>query len=209
MCLPVFAPIGMMLGGTAATAATATAAASAGTAATIGTMAVGTVAAGGVAAYGSYQQGQAQKNLMNYQAQAAKTQADQEAKVAKVNISGVQDQAAMDATMLNRNQSQIKGQQVASAGAQGIGSSVTAADIAKSTFTKQQMDQHTLMYNANIKSWDITNRANQRIWALGANADQYKLGADNSAIAGDINAGGSLLSTASQIGNESIMARLR
>lgn len=164
-----------------------------------------TAVSGAVSAYGAYSQGQAQKNLMNYQAQAAQTQADQEAKVAKVNISGVQDQAALNATQLGRQQAEAKGQQVAAAGAQGIGSSVTAADIAKSTFTKQQMDQMTLQYNANVKSWGITNQANQRIWALGVQSGQFGMGAKNSETAGDINAGSTLLSTASQIGTEGIM----
>lgn len=177
------------------------------TAATIGTIATATAVAGGVSAYGAYAQGQAQKNLMNYQKQAAQTQAQQEAAIAKANISGVQDQAALNATRLGKEQMVAKGQQIAAAGAQGIGSSVTAADIAKSTFNKQQMDQMTLQYNANVKAWDITNRANQRIWALGSQADQYGIGAQNAEMAGDINAGSTLLSTASQVGSEGIMLR--
>lgn len=158
-------------------------------------------ASGGVKAAGQYQQAQAQKNMMLYQQQASQTQAAQEAEIAKANITGVQDQAGLQSNILSKYQSEFKGKQVASAGAQGIGSSVTAADIAKSTFTKQQMDQMTLAYNANIKAWDITNKSNQKIWALNTEATQYGMAAKNYQRAGKIAVASTLLDTAIQIGN--------
>ena len=164
-----------------------------------------TAVAGGVSAYGAYEQGQAQKNLMNYQAQAAKVQAGQVAATAEANISGVQNQAALQAQMLGRQQAIVAGSQKASAGAQGIGGSVTAANIATDTFTKQQMDQQTLQYNANVKAWNITNQANNQIWGLGIQANMDTMGAKNAAIAGDISAGGDLLSSAAQTGSEGVM----
>ena len=65
--LPVLGAIGAAAGVTGAgvTAATSIAA---------GTIITGTVASGAMSAYGAYQQGQAQKNMMNYQAQAAAVQ---------------------------------------------------------------------------------------------------------------------------------------
>ena len=171
----------------------------------LGATMVGTAAAGAVGAAGDYEQGQAQKNMMLYQQKAAQIQAQQTAEVAKANISGVQNQSALEATMLARKQMEQTGQQKAAEGAQGIGSSGTAADIAKSTFTKHQMDQQVLQYNANVKSWGITNQANQKIWALGTEANQYGLGAETSAESGAISAGSSLLSTASQVGTEAVM----
>ena len=164
-----------------------------------------TAVSGAVSAAGAYSQGQSQKNLMNYQAQAAQVQATQTANVAQANISGVQNQAALQATMLGRQQAIVAGSQKASAGAQGLGSSVTGADIAKDTFTKQQMDQQTLQYNANVKAWDITNQANNQIWSLGVQGNLDQMGAKNAAIAGDINAGSSLLSSAAQVGSEATM----
>ena len=166
---------------------------------------VGTAAAGATSAYGAYQQGQAQKNLMNYQAQAAQVQAGQVAATAEANISGAQNQAALQATMLGRQQAIVAGSQKASAGAQGIGGSVTAANIATDTFTKQQMDQQTLQYNANVKAWNITNQANNQIWGLGIQANMDTMGAKNAALAGDISAGGDLLSSAAQVGTEGVM----
>jgi len=164
-----------------------------------------TVAAGATSAYGAYQQGQAQKNLMNYQAQAAQVQAGQVAATAEANISGAQNQAALQATMLGRQQAIVAGSQKASAGAQGIGSSVTAANIATDTFTKQQMDQQTLQYNANVKAWNITNQANNQIWGLGIQENMDTMGAKNAASAGDISAGGDLLGSAAQVGTEGVL----
>ena len=165
-----------------------------------------TAVSGAVSAAGAYEQGQAQKNMMLYQQQAALTQIQNVQNTAKSNITGVEDQAALTATMLGRRQSEQKGEQTAAMGAQGIGGSGTAADIAKDTFTKQQMDQMTLQYNANVKTWGITNQANAQIWGLSAQAGQYGEGAQNAQEAGDISTAGSLLNTASQVGTESYFA---
>ena len=73
MCLPALGFVGAALGAGAASSASAAA---------VGTIATATAAAGAVGAYGAYQQGQAQKNLMLYQQQAAQTQAKQTADVA-------------------------------------------------------------------------------------------------------------------------------
>lgn len=164
-----------------------------------------TAISGAVGAYGAYSQGQAQKNLMNYQAQAAQSQAKQTADVAEANITSVQNQAGREATMLGRSQAIVAGSQKASAGAQGIGGSVTAANIATDTFNKQQMDQQTLQYNANVKAWNITNQANGRIWSLGVESNLDQMGAKNAAISGNIGATTSLLSTAAQVGSEGAM----
>lgn len=190
--------------GAAEGAAAGTAAVAAGTT----TLALGaTAAAGGVAAYGAYQQGQAQKNMLNYQAQAAAVQQGIVQNTANANITGVENQTALQSQQLSRQQSAVKGAQAAAEGAQGLDGSVTGADISKDTFTKQQMDQQTLMYNANVKSWNITNNANAQLWGLGAQEGQYSEGAENAATAGDIGAASSLFGSASQIGTESIMLR--
>lgn len=162
----------------------------------------GTALSGGVSAYGAYQQGQAQKNMLKYQSEAAATQQKIAKQTADANITGVQTEAAMKSGMLSRQQATVKGAQAAQAGAQGIGGSVTGVDIAKDTFTKQQMDQMTLQYNANVKSWGITNRMNAELWGLGTQEEQYSMGAENAGRAGTISAAGSLLNTASQIGTE-------
>lgn len=159
-------------------------------------------AAAGTAAYGAKVQASAQKNMLQYQAQAAAVQAQATRNAATANITSVQDQAARQSAMLNRQQSAVKGAQAASAGAQGLDGSVTGADIAKDTFTKQQMDQMTLQYNANVKSWDITNRANNQLWGLGVQQDQYSLGAENAGTAGTIATQSSLLNSATQIASE-------
>lgn len=166
-----------------------------------------TAVAGGVAAYGAHQQGIAQKNMLNYQAQAAAVQAQATKNTATANITAVQDQASRESTILSRQQSAVKGAQAASAGAQGLDGSVTGADIAKDTFTKQQMDQMTLQYNANVKSWDITNQTNNQLWGLGVQQNQYEMGAQNAETAGNIATVGSLFNTAGQIGTEAYLMK--
>ena len=187
--------------GAAAAAASTGIAAGATAASGFTTLALAGAAAGGaVSAYGAYQQGQAQKNMMNYQAQAAAVQEQVVQNTAAANISGIQQQAAEQSTILGRTQATQKGAQLAAEGAQGLDGSGTAADIAKDTFTKQQLDQMTLQYNANVQSWNVTNNANAQLWGLGAQEGQYSMGASNAAIAGDIGAAGSLLSSAAQVG---------
>ncbi len=187
--------------GSAGLAAGAAAATTAAAGITFGEIALGATAlAGGVAAYGAYQQGQAQKNMLNYQAQAAGVQQQIAKQTADANITSVQTQAALESKQLSRQQMAIKGAQAASAGAQGINGSVTGAEIAKDTFTKQQMDQQTLLYNANVKSWNITNSKNAELWGLGAQKDQFSMGASKAEMAGDIGAASSLLSSAAQFG---------
>jgi hypothetical protein len=140
--------------------------------------------------------------MMNYQAQAAAVQQQIVTQTAQANITGEQNQAALQSQQLSRQQMAVKGAQGASMGAQGLDGSVTGADIAKDTFTKQQMDQMTLQYNANVKTWSTTNAANAQLWGLGAQETQYSMGAQNAQTAGDIAAAGSLLNSASQIGTE-------
>lgn len=194
------------VGAAAAAASTGIAAATASTA--FSTLALtGAVLGGGVAAYGAYQQGQSQKNMMNYQAQAAAVQENIVKNTANANITGVENQSALESEQLGRRQMAIKGAQAAAAGAQGLDGSVTGADIAKDTFTKQQMDQQTLMYNANVKSWNITNDMNAKLWGLGAQKDQYSEGAENAEFAGDIGAASSLLGSAAQVGTIGVINR--
>lgn len=167
-------------------------------------VAIATAAAGATSAYGAYQQGQSQKDMYNYQAQAALLQRDQTEKVAQANRTGVQDQAAKEAIMLGRQGSMVQGSQRASMGASGTGGSVTAANVATDTFNKMQLDQMTLQYNANVKAWGITNQANNEEWRLGIEADQAKAAAKNAAKAGNIKAIATLLGTAVQVGSMGI-----
>lgn len=167
---------------------------------------VGATIGGGImAAEGAHQQASAQKNMMQYQAQAAAVQQQIVKQTKDSNITSVNTQAALESGQLARRQMAVKGAQAASMGAQGIGGSVTGADIAKDTFTKQEMDQSTLMYNANVKAWDITNKANAQLWGLGSEQEQYSIGAQNTATAGKIAVAGSYFNTASQVGSEAAM----
>ena len=193
MCLPVFAGVGLAMGASAASAAAT------------GTMAVGmtaaTVAAGGMAAYGAYQQGQSGKKMYGYQASVAQQQQDLINQTAERNISSVQEGAKFETKTKQREVAQVEGMQKATLAAQGVGGgSVTAADIAKSTFDTAKLDEIAIRYNADSKAWGIQNNAMYQTWDLESQRKGYLMAGKNAARAGNINAASSLLSTASQVG---------
>lgn len=172
----------------------------------VGVVTAAAIVGGGImAAQGAHQQANAQKNMMQYQAQADAVQQQIVKQTKDANITSVNTQAALESAQLSRRQMAVKGAQAASMGAQGLSGSVTGADIAKDTFTKQEMDQSTLMYNANVKAWDLTNKANAQLWGLGSEQEQYTIGAENASTAGKIAVAGSYFNTASQLGSEALM----
>lgn len=176
-----------------------------------------TAAAGGMQAYGQYQQGKSQEKMYQYQAALARQKADltkrysEEQKksiesAAESNITATQGAAAEESKRLARDITQLTGAQKAAIGALGIGG-VTAADIAVSTFDKAKLDQMAIRYNANVKSWQISEQAKRDIWTLGeetkfdvwsleSEADQYSVAAKNAKKAAKMNMATTLLSTA-------------
>jgi hypothetical protein len=101
--------------------------------------------------------------------------------------------------MLGREQSAQKGAMEAQVGGQGLGGSVTASDIGKDTFSKMQMDQSVLQYNANVKSWDITNKMNNDMWAQDVRKSQDMAAKKNAIKEGNMKVYTTLLSTAASV----------
>jgi len=157
-----------------------------------------TAVSGGVAAYGSYAQGQAGKKMNQYSADVAARQAEIEKRTAETNITLTQTQAAAESKQHARKMLVIEGAQKATEGAMGIASSVTAADIGASTFDTGKLDEMAIRYNADIKSWGIKSGADVREWDLLNQRNQYLMAGRNAAVAGNIAATSTLLSTASQ-----------
>jgi hypothetical protein len=93
---------------------------------------------------------------------------------AALNINVIQTAAAEEAKLLSRDVAQLRGRQMAAIGAMGIGGGVTAENIMTSTFDKAQLDKMAIRYNANIKSWQISEMAKRDIWTLGGET-KYKL----------------------------------
>lgn len=198
MCLPIFAGVGLAAGASAANAAA------------LGTTLVGTTAAtlasGGLAAYGAYAQGQSQKNLYNYQAEINKRQAELINQTTEQNVSATQEAAKFESKNEKRSIAQLEGAQKAALAANGVGGgSVTAADIAGSTFDTAKLDELAIRYNADQRSWGLKNNAAYQTWDLDNQRKQYLISAKNASTAGTMNAFSSLLGTASTVGNNYLM----
>ena len=168
--------------------------------------AVTAVAGGVTSAVGSYQQGQAQKKMNQYSAEVAAQQTMLTQRTADTNITLVQGQAAEASKQERRNLAMLEGEQKGILAAQGVGGgSVSAADIASSTFNTAELDRQAIRYNADSKAWGIRNNADFETWNLGNQKNQFLMAGKNAATAGTINAGASLLNTASSVANSYAM----
>jgi len=178
--------------------------------------------AGGTGAAGVLWGGQSESNKYKAMAQAnamraflARRTADQNITLVKrneeANITATQLDASQQAKNLREGVSRTIGTQKAVIAANGIGGgSVTAADIAADTFDEAKKDEIAIRYGADVKSANITNEANNRIWGinndtaneiwgLDAQSAEYDMAAKNSRISSYINAGTSIMDSATSM----------
>ena len=158
-----------------------------------------TILSTAVSAYGSYAQGQAQKKMAQYNADVAEQQAKITQRNAETNVSLVQTEAANQTKLERRNLAILEGEQKGILASQGIGGSVTAADIEKSTLTTAELDRQAIRYNAESKSYAIKTGADFESWNLENESNQYKMAGKNAEFAGNLGVGTSLLSGATSI----------
>lgn len=203
----------------AASTAAATAAAAAGTLTftaaattaaagglTLGSLATGaSILSGAVGAYGAYQQGQSQKAMNKYQSAVMQQQQVLAQRQADANKTIVSQQGAEQSKAVARKIAIVRGAQTAAAAANGTAGSVTANDIAMDTFDIGHLDKLAVQYNANLKQWGIDEGLHGEQWNLGVEGGQLDRAAANASKAGYINAGASLLSTASQVANNRLL----
>jgi hypothetical protein len=181
---------------------------------------VGTLAiSAGVSAAGAISSANSQSNQYKYQAQVAQLRAqlarrtaDQNITLVKQNeeqnITSTQFDASEQSAANMRGLGQVRGSQKATLAANGMGDSVTAADIATDTFDAAKRDETAIRYNADAKTVGIENNANQQIWNLnneaanaewGANVEsaQDTMAAGNAQVAGYFGAANSIMGAAS------------
>ena len=173
----------------------------------------------GVAATGAIMAGNASSNQYKYQAKVAQMRgylarrtADQNITLVKQNAEQNTTATQLDASFATKANQRavagVRGTQKAVLAANGMGDSVTAADIALDTFDKAKMDEIAIRYNADAKSAAIANNANQQIWNLnneaanaewGANVEsaQDTMAAGNARTAGYFGAANSIMGAAS------------
>lgn len=199
MCLPLIpaalAAVGGAVTAGAATGATATAI---GAATTIG------VAGAGISAYGQYQSGLAQSKMYQYQQQQQTLQANYDVSIGNAQSQAIEETGNLQNKQLVQNQAQLEGSQKAAEGAQGTAGSVTAENIASSTFTKEQLDQQMLRYNTDIKAQSAQEQAAGEAWGATTTAGQDNLAATNAKVGGEYNAAGTLLGAAGSVASTAV-----
>lgn len=172
-------------------------------------VAVGTIAVGaGVSAYGAYQSGVSQNNMAKFQAASAAQQQQLNTRSAEQNISITQLQASQDTKSLLRKSSIVQGAARAAAGANGIAGSGTALDIDTSNFDTQKLDEMSIRYNADLKSWGIKEGLGGENWNLQNQQTQYKYAGKNALRAGYLGTATSLLNGASQAAGLGFQSKL-
>jgi len=186
-------------------------------------MAVGAVA-GGVSAYGQYQQGQEQGKMYSKMGMNTDLQAAMYRQAAKQNIAFIEQSrdyninaAQVDASMATQDvqdaAAKVEGSQIATSAAMGVGGgSVTTADLIEDSARAAKADEIAIRYNADSYSTNTRNEAGQQIWnvendlanntwALGVQKEQYMSASKNAKTAGNIQALGTILSTAASVGS--------
>lgn len=170
----------------------------------IGATTAASVAGAGIAAYGQYQAGQSQKKMYNYEAQSQALQANYDLSVGEAQAENIENVGSEEMRSLVQKQAQTEGSQKAAEGASGTAGSVTAENIATSTFTKEQLDQRMLRYNTDIKAWSANTQAEGEAWGANVTSAQDRIAGKNAAIGANYNAAGTLLGGATSIANTAL-----
>jgi hypothetical protein len=157
--------------------------------------------AGAVSAYGQYQQGQAQKSAALAAADASRLEGQYAVRTAAKQAELIQETASIENKSAAVKAAEVGASQRAAMAASGVDtSSVTSQDIAVDTLSKAKLDEMMIRRNANLNSWDVTEEAKARKWALDNQAQQQAFKGKQAAKAGAIGAFTTLLSTAATMG---------
>lgn len=168
----------------------------------VGILAIFGMAAGGYAAYGQVQAGKAQQRQNEYEAQLAEAQSALERRTAEQNKKLGVDVASQKSKTLAQQTMELEGTQKATSAASGVGGgSVTTADIATDTVTKEALDQAAIKYNADINTWNIEEETKGKEWMLKNRAKQFRIAGTHAVNASKIAATSTILNSAAQVGS--------
>ena len=115
-------------------------------------------------------------------------------------ITSIQDQGSLEDKNYRRQVALLRGTQQATLAANGIAGSATAEDIERDTFRNETIDEDAIRHNADMQSYQASLAATDKATALRSQAKSYRLAGKNALQGGNINAGASLLNTASSVG---------
>lgn len=164
----------------------------------------------GVQLYGAISGSQAQRDsgaakqkYYEYLAKTNEAQAGAVEQASQKEQELVQDQAMRESKTLRDKGQQFDSAQRAAQAANGIDlGSATAEDVARDTFTKEELDQAAIRYGADLKSWESQNQAKFKGWDLRNQASQYRVAGDMARRGADIEANATLLGSAGSIAGQ-------
>jgi len=162
-------------------------------------IAAATAASGAMQAYGQYQEGVAQSKQYKYMADQSKQQGDLAVSRGQIQSELIQNTASQENKNLKNNQADFNSSQRVALATQGQGGT-TAEDIVSNTVNNQILDEQALRYNADTKSYEVTEGAKYQKYANDAQAGQYDMASKYAKRAGKMSAFTTLLGSATQTG---------
>jgi len=144
-------------------------------------------------AYSQYQQGKAQQQAANYQADIE----DRNAKLAMRQAEDATARGAQEELNLRRQTAKLKGSQIAAIGASGGDLSGSAIDLLTDTAHQSELDAANIRYNSQRERWGYEVQASNHR----GQANAYRAAASNAKKAGTMGAVGSLLTGATSLSN--------
>ena len=143
--------------------------------------------------------GKAEQNFYNAQADASKQQAEFARQTGEQRDTLAQDQGMMNARIVSRQYAVLTAAAKAALAANGQGGSVGEENIIGDTLDKRALDEATISYNANARSWEAKQNASYESWADLTQANQYTAAGINARRAAAARANSTLLSGAGQV----------
>lgn len=139
-------------------------------------------------------QGQAAQQYYEHNAKIAEQNALLAERTGRLQSRVIQDAQAIEGRKLKTGQAELRASQAAALAASGIPlSSVTAGDIERSTLSKQALDEASLRYNADARSWEALTGAQNQAYGLRTSAAGMRAAGQQARYASQISARNTLL----------------
>jgi len=170
------------------------------TSAMLGTAEIAAVGAGAFSVYSAYQQGAAQKAMSQYQSQQEQVDAQAAYNVGQAQSQQVAQQGEITSqTQAFKNAQQIGSMRAAESASGITANSVTAENLEVNSFNKGNRDESILSYNAQNQIWSIKTAASEQMFTDTQQSALDTIQGENEMAAGEMNATGTLLSTAATV----------
>ncbi len=156
------------------------------------------IAATTVSTISAYQQGKAQEDMYQAEANMAAKQAEIAEEEAQMEAELAQDQAAAESKKLRRHQIQRAGQEQAILGAMGI-SGVTEEDVIADRTKIDNEDKATLRWNADVATWEAETTVDYQSWQFRSQAELANASARSTRRSTRMNLTAGILDIGSQV----------